>query len=643
MGANYPAPKAPQYLCSSLPVPNCTPISPSPLGDKSVSGISSALHHQENDLWRDDSLETAISTPDIAIPITPPLYTTAPSELFVSPRDLTISAHDFSPAYPPGSDPPTLLKTTASAAPFNRSLPTAQQVVKSPMIEYTDSYGLRHKLGRASMLRLQRRCERIARVCDHHGHLGDYDDILHQCADPWMIWQVGFESLRNVLRNKPPPGLVGILQALVVADALICQVPDAKEREKEFILDLRRWKVLLCEDEARMDMFDEIVCAAWGIDALPTMTIPGSNEDLYRFAELVLGLISHTGIKPPDPKTRGIRLRLAQRQMKSHQKHPQCSEQLKPGLEVLSETERASLNLKAVDPKVVLLLQSVAFNILFATSSSIQDIEDHDSTQLLFQSPASIHRSCAILEDYLGFESKDGFSYDSGIGMDSPFQDSMSPWMQGMRDVSEEVTRSPTPVPPKRSWHDIKGTSRLMDYDTINLDEDDTPSLGNLGGDAIAVAHAENQMVDTSCDHISSNNEDIFDMEISPSENESFTQSLQGKAIDECLQASPDEIPDSQSMSNASDKTPEFHSAAPRKKSGIKCDACGRLFSNKGNRNKHKKTACPKSSKLTFLCRYHYLGCTRETTTEWYRGAHEEQRCKFNPNSKRNMERSGGQ
>lgn len=120
-----------------------------------------------------------------------------------------------------------------------------------------------------------------------------------------------------------------------------------------------------------MDMFDEFVCAAWKIEYLPTPTTLETCEDLPRFSELVEGFVSRTDIKPPDPKPHGSRLRTVQRQLKgAYNQDPQPFANIasrSPGL--LPEARAMVPSIEVVDPKVVMMLESVAFNILFTTSS----------------------------------------------------------------------------------------------------------------------------------------------------------------------------------------------------------------------------------------------------------------------------------
>lgn len=69
---------------------------------------------------------------------------------------------------------------------------------------------------------------------------------------------------------------------------------------------------------------------------------------------------------------------------------------------------------------------------------AIQDVEDSGSFQHLFGAPASINRSTAIVEDYLSFDGNNYASYDSGIGMETPLEHPMSPWMLAMKGTCRQ-------------------------------------------------------------------------------------------------------------------------------------------------------------------------------------------------------------
>lgn len=207
-----------------------------------------------------------------------------------------------------------------------------------------------------------------------------------------------------------------------------------------------------------MDVFDQAVGAVWQAKDLPANTLPGSQDDLLRFGELARDLVSVTYIKPPDPKRIGTRLRVIQRQLKGDHKSCQAFEIMSlPDSEPTTQKEDDPPDMEVVDPKVVVLLHSVALNVLFATSSckylapssytalwidnhqAIQDVEDSGSLQRLFGTPASMNRSSAIVKDYLNLNGKGATSHDSGIGMESPLEDPTSPWTLGINGTTHYI------------------------------------------------------------------------------------------------------------------------------------------------------------------------------------------------------------
>ncbi|KAM0354197.1 hypothetical protein ACHAPU_001233 [Fusarium lateritium] len=235
MSAKYPVPKAPQPYSISLSSPNLTPVHPSPSGNGSISGISNALSsswglsyegHESSPAVLTSSIETGIFSQTIPSQAVP--------ELYVSPRDLTISDSEYLPITSPRFDPSLLQDTSVEASQHIPSIyPMQARPSRPSLIDYTESHRIRRGLGRASMERLQSRCLRIDKICDEHGNSVDHGIIRNQFADPMTTSILGLEYLRNITRNQASPEIIGILQALLVADALICQLPDGRMREKE--------------------------------------------------------------------------------------------------------------------------------------------------------------------------------------------------------------------------------------------------------------------------------------------------------------------------------------------------------------------------------------------------------------------------
>jgi hypothetical protein len=226
MSARYPVPKAPQFLPTGRSSPYQTPIFPSPGGNSSVSGISSALC----DTWKGQrtQINSEPFMPCLTSPEIPPGSVTSPRvpEFYISPQDLSISQM-LSPVLSPQFDPPPLPSA-------QNSYRTVQESLERPiLLDYTRSYKRRSHLGHSSMLRLQQSCRRIEEFCDQRGDVGDYGIIGDQCTNPTSVSKSGLSYLRNVLRNQAPSGLIAVLQALLVADALIGQLPDSRERDTE--------------------------------------------------------------------------------------------------------------------------------------------------------------------------------------------------------------------------------------------------------------------------------------------------------------------------------------------------------------------------------------------------------------------------
>ncbi|KAF4451863.1 hypothetical protein F53441_5182 [Fusarium austroafricanum] len=407
MNDKYPAPKDHRLSSPARQAPNRTSFLPSPPGsNSSISGISSGLHGPRIDLQSDNSSTINCETTTIRELQAP--SSTAPVHS-VPPKDHSITNQIPSPPSTPRPNH-EFSDNVSAEAPHNAHYP-------SKLVDYTDSYQLRYDLGRGFQLRLRRLCRRIDKLCDQYPDSLDFEDIRKQCANPNTVVQPGLSFLRNIMRNRAPSTLIPLLQALLVADALICKVPGRlKEREKEFTNDLRRWKTLVLQQEGDLDLFDKVVCAAWKIDVVPSDSSTVGEDSLQGFSNLVEGLVSHAAIKPPAPKPYGTRLRVVQRHFKDYGKDPQFNGQA--NRVIPTHVDNMGPSSEVVDPKVVLLLNSVAFNLLFTTSSSIQDIEDNRSLQPFLGTPASIDRSFMIVEDYLSFDSKVWGSHDSGIGME---------------------------------------------------------------------------------------------------------------------------------------------------------------------------------------------------------------------------------
>lgn len=232
MSAKYPVPKAPRFHPTSLSPPNYTPISPSPSGNVSISGISSALSNSWTCSGVNGDYDPVTPIPSIGSPGMLWQATSSPTvpEIYVSPKDLTLSDPVSSPQF----DRPILHSVPIGVPQQVSPVSLIQQPTgQSLFIDYTKTHRLRQNIGRASVARLQQRCWRIGTVCDEHGNSSGHEIIRDQCASPKTASRLGFNYMRSIMRNQLRPELIGILQALLVADALICQAPDAEKLEEE--------------------------------------------------------------------------------------------------------------------------------------------------------------------------------------------------------------------------------------------------------------------------------------------------------------------------------------------------------------------------------------------------------------------------
>jgi hypothetical protein len=601
MSAKYPVPKAPQFLPTGRSSPYQKSIFRLPGGDSNISGISSALCGS----WQEQMAQTTSGPfgPHPTRPMIPSVTVSSPAapEFYISPQDLSIS-QIMSPVLSPQFDPPPL--PSAQAWPPQDPYRTTQELPTRPMLlDYTRSYTRRSYLGHSSMLRLQQSCRAIEEFCDQRGDAGDYGIIRYHCTNPTSVYRSGLNHLRNILRNQAPPGLASILQALLVADALICQLPDSGERDIEFTQDLYRWKVVALERELDMDMFDELVCVIWETEHLPQNILPGSKEDLMRFGELAKDLVSATYIRPPDSKPIGTRMRAIQRKMQGRYKGSHNVDIMAlPGSESATERGGSEPDIHVADPKVVVLLQSVALNVLFATSSAIQDVEDSGSLQHLFGAPASIHRSTAIVEDYLSFDGKYFASYDSGIGMGNSLENPMSPWTLATKDTHtscESLNQSleaPDVVHLDPVLLGFENNSQML------LDQQET---GLPFGDILPLAQDAAML--------------FFETQLSGAS----AQRLQSENV----QATP-------SKAGWLSEPPNPQRECSTKTANLSCK-CGKVFSSKSNLGKHERTACQKRVIVKLSCRFSYMGCENKSSTKWNQENHEKVWCSFNPNRER--------
>lgn len=235
-----------------------------------------------------------------------------------------------------------------------------------------------------------------------------------------------------------------------------------------------------------------------------------------------------------------------------------------------------------------------------------------------------------MVEEFLSLKSEDGFSYDSGIGMDSPVKSSVSRYILEMRKASEARTRLPTTAPmasnlaslagfrpPANSAEaiadSISGAPLAMTVattvlptagtlDTLGLQE----RPGNLDFQGIGFLDFQDPQ------HLDIGVQDfgVYDLDSQPPSQE--TQHL--------------ELPLPVSNSSAATRPPTTTT-----KGKPSCPQCEKKFSSVSNRNKHIREGCRFGEKSTYPCSYQALGCTKSLSSYWYQQRHEEDRCKYNP------------
>ncbi|KAK7432532.1 hypothetical protein QQZ08_000739 [Neonectria magnoliae] len=550
------------------------PTGQSPPGlARSVSGITNALCGLEGDAPFQQGSFTSTNTQGTSI-AQPMQYITEPG----FPPPIVIDPGHL-------GDFPQTSQLTEMFAQFN------PPPVSS--IRHTSSHKVRQQLGRNFMQRLEARCKSLRGVCSSHRASRAYVEVAKYFEVTQNIWESGIDCFREITRNKAPSSLVEVLRVLLVADALGCQIPHASEDlAVEFSNDLGRWRTLLQGSEKTM--FDEIVCAVWNIDTVPTLDMPESDPDeLYRFQELIQNLISLEDMKRVKSRSSGSRLRAVQRQLQSRKRKPGLMPRAnRPSVQPIGsfqsigsvlgrlthdtdsfyeddvdlaefidldalgydvvdakptapkEPVEPSVDWKDVHPIVVLVLASVAFSIALTAVSAIQDEpEEHRSRAFPCAAPG-YGRSCAIVEGFISFQSDDNF-YDSGIDVRSASEEWSSPYIQEMKKASQR-------------------NSRLRSL--------------NPAGPASATMTVAASM----------------------------------------------SSPSGSSLISTDFSSPDTARSTERR---VKCLSCHKTFSSVSNRNKHMREGCAKIEKKVYRCRNE--NCTKVLTTKWYRNTHELTRCRF--------------
>ncbi|KAF7548243.1 hypothetical protein G7Z17_g7181 [Cylindrodendrum hubeiense] len=539
---------------------------------RSVSGITNALSGLDGCVsfqpgsFTSTSTQRAMAQP---VPVITPDFSTPPILIEPGPPEDYSQASDLTDMF----------------AQFNQ--------IPFTSIRHTSSHKTRQQLGRNFMSRLEERCKKLKSVCNNHPTSRAYVQVAKYFDAAQDIWKSGIDCFREITRNKAPSSLVEVLRVLLVADALGCQIPYASDDlALEFTNDLGRWRTLLQGSEKTM--FDEIVCAVWNIDAVPTLDMPENDPDeLYRFQELIQNLISLEDIKHLKSRSSGSRLRAVQRQLKSRKRKLGLGQRTdRPPIQPVgsfqsigsvlgrlthdtdsfyedevdlgefidldafgvepddpkpttsSDPMEPPVEWKDVHPIVVLVLASVAFSIALTAVSAIQDPPEEHRSRAMPRAAPGYSRSCAIVEGFLSFQSEDKL-YDSGIDVRSAGEEWSSPYIQEMKKASQR-------------------NSRLRSLNPAGV-----PSAG------LTVAASMSS-------------------------------------------------PSGSSFISTDFSSPDTARSTERR---VKCLSCHKTFSSVSNRNKHMREGCAKIERKGYVCRHE--SCTKVLTTKWYRKTHEQTRCRF--------------
>ncbi|KAI8656780.1 C2H2-type domain-containing protein [Fusarium sp. Ph1] len=654
---------------------NSSPVPLSPIGDASLSSISYAAYSWGLEVqppWEGFASITAIDSPAMASVsvFTPATYSSLPTPV----EEVMNPLSAFSPVLPS----PTGLCVSTLASPhsfgqMDKPLPISARPRDVPLfIGHTKSYRKRHKSGRASLVRLERRCQIVGSVCGNCINQHEYLEISSQCTDTHSAWKLGLESLRKIMNNLAPCGLAETLASLLVADALVCQISQEEGLISQFVADLWRWKSGLTQVE--MALFDKIACAAWNIDTIP---ISISNTHKPGFGNMIRELVSCKTLEPTRSVSRGIRLESIQRQMKTHERHPrrlkriqenstpQSVEDLQddrpqsPELEGFWKTSiriedffdapayhkdsilPESSDRKPVHASVAILLESVAFTVFLAAASSTQHTLEDDQPQSV-ASPLSVdNQSRAMVEEFLSLKSEDEFSYDSGIGMDSPVKNSVSRYILEMRKASEKRTRLPSMTPMTSNLASLAGfrspTNSAM---AITSSISGAPPAMTAATTVLLPAETLDSLgLGETPDDLDFQGLGFLDFQdpeflaVDPQAFGSYELDFQAQTQEPRSQETQHlESPLPVSDSSAAMTPPTTTTTTKRKPS---CPQCEKTFSSVSNRNKHIREGCRFGEKSTYPCSYQTLGCTKSLSSYWYRQRHEEDRCKYNPSRAR--------
>lgn len=227
----YPPPKPSQGLLDlpqqDLSWINSSPLSLTPGGDTSLSYISYAAHgwgFETQSQWEGFASITADNPPAMT---TSPSFTPATYSSLPTPVEEAMDPFSaFSAALPPPPEPcASALAGSYTFGQMDKPLPISARPSDVPLfIGHTESYRKRHKSGRASLVRLERRCQIVGGFCGNCINQHAYQEVSSRCANSHNVWKLGLKSLRKIMNNLAPCGIIETLASLLVADALICQI-----------------------------------------------------------------------------------------------------------------------------------------------------------------------------------------------------------------------------------------------------------------------------------------------------------------------------------------------------------------------------------------------------------------------------------
>ncbi|KEY68172.1 hypothetical protein S7711_07261 [Stachybotrys chartarum IBT 7711] len=261
-----------------------------------------------------------------------------------------------------------------------------------------------------------------------------YSRLLQNFNSVENIWEGGIEVFRRITRNEAPAGLVGVLQCLLIADALAFRASSSHEDVyKQFTDDLGRWRTVLTNfDEQRI--FDTVVGHVWEVDSAYNLGTPQSGADqIYRCQEFIQNLVSVDQLDPRLQRKvrslgthlRTIQQRIGQRALANDSiRHTTRSRRRDSGvhrpiqhvlgrltrdtdsgdegdidlneflyLEAIQEEDSARDRKRAhvpisnntwkdISPMVVLLLASVAFSIVLAMIPASEAVQSKSQSQV---------------------------------------------------------------------------------------------------------------------------------------------------------------------------------------------------------------------------------------------------------------------